>query len=227
MKTRTGFTLIELLAVLFIIALVVGITVAGYTSISRNAAIDGATYELRTKLMLAKQYAVTKRVPVAFLVLDPRFFTPDYPMVSGYERLNGRSYAIYDLKNKSYIQTWMELPDGIIWDNTTESPNTAEGVNILLADERRDMNVKDHVLRKIPFPANGHVLLPDAEFYGIVFQPTGRTLKPASGWSHWLFIREGAVDARGIVTSAGKPGVGIQVSYPGRVKVVRAAASQG
>ena len=68
MKKHTGFTLIELLVVMGIMVLLMGISTIGFMGIRRGAELRGGARSIRSTLMLARQFAVTKRqtVKVAF-----------------------------------------------------------------------------------------------------------------------------------------------------------------
>jgi len=56
-----AFTLIELLAVVAIMAVIMLIAGAAFTSWGRNAGMRGSVLNLRSSLSLARQYAVTRR----------------------------------------------------------------------------------------------------------------------------------------------------------------------
>ncbi len=59
-----GFTLVELLVVMGIMVLMMGISAVGYLHIRRGAELRGATASVKSTLMLARQYAITKREPI-------------------------------------------------------------------------------------------------------------------------------------------------------------------
>lgn len=61
MKNRSGFTLVELLVVMGIMVLLMGISTLGLMGIRRGAELRGGARSIRSTLMLARQYAVTKR----------------------------------------------------------------------------------------------------------------------------------------------------------------------
>lgn len=68
MKKPNGFTLVELLVVMGIMVLLMGISTMGFIGMRRGAELRGGARSIRSTLMLARQYAVTKRqtVKVAF-----------------------------------------------------------------------------------------------------------------------------------------------------------------
>jgi general secretion pathway protein H len=64
MKRNKGFTLVELLVVMGIMVLLMGISTMGLMGIRRGAELRGGARSVRSTLMLARQYAVTKRQEV-------------------------------------------------------------------------------------------------------------------------------------------------------------------
>lgn len=63
-KARPGFTLIELLAVMAIMGLMMGLAVMAFKDMGRGRGMRGATLQFKTHLGLARQNAITKRMPV-------------------------------------------------------------------------------------------------------------------------------------------------------------------
>lgn len=64
MKRKKGFTLVELLVVMGIMVMLMGISTLGLVGIRRGAELRGGARSVRSTLMLARQYAVTKRQEV-------------------------------------------------------------------------------------------------------------------------------------------------------------------
>jgi len=61
---RSAFTLIELLAVMAIMGLMMGLAVVAFKDMGRGRGMRGATLQFKTYLGLARQNAITKRMPV-------------------------------------------------------------------------------------------------------------------------------------------------------------------
>jgi prepilin-type N-terminal cleavage/methylation domain-containing protein len=87
-----GFTLIELMVVMGIMALMMGLSAVGYLGIRRGAELRGATASVRTTLMLARQYAITKRETV-----DLRFITDSSNRIDVILKRTGKIYKTVPL----------------------------------------------------------------------------------------------------------------------------------
>lgn len=64
MKKNNAFTLVELLVVMGIMVLLMGISTVGFIGMRRGAELRGGARTIRTTLMLARQYSITKRQKV-------------------------------------------------------------------------------------------------------------------------------------------------------------------
>lgn len=209
--SRSGFSLIELLAVMAIMVIVAGLTVAGFIQIAKSQAANSGAQQVFTTIKLARQYAVTKRLPVAFIVMDPMLFT-DYSKVSGYEPMEGCAYAVFDLKNRYYLQPWKALPQNVRL-NPSCGTGGEPGANILTTGGNR-FGADAEVQTRIPFPTStdtdtAHLWT----FYGIRFEPDGRVTKTSNNnMYHWIFVNDVA-----------KSNVlyGVQVSHSGNVRMLR------
>ena len=133
--SRTGFTLIELIAVVAIVAILVAAALPALRAIQATA-LQTAARQVGNELLLTRQYAVTKRTPVRFVLA----LTSSGSVVSSDKVC--RAYIIVARTNNlegveagwAPLQDWKFLPDGVIFSdlngigynihNTPESPGT-------------------------------------------------------------------------------------------------------
>jgi prepilin-type N-terminal cleavage/methylation domain-containing protein len=224
--TARGFTLVEMLAVVAIMGLVMAITVVAFTGIGRGAAISAAANQMHSSLRLARQYAVTRRIPVAFLVCDSDFADRYGRAASGDdiepEKLFGKSYAIFDIRHGRYLQPWTELPKNVTFDERiVDAFGQSLGENVLQIAT---------VEPAIPFPNNWNTNSARmCRFYGVRFNADGRIHTQVSQhWYRWFLVCEGAFDVnRDRWVRKGKDQMtvapntlthGVQVAYAGNVK---------
>ncbi|MBM4149515.1 MAG: prepilin-type N-terminal cleavage/methylation domain-containing protein [Lentisphaerae bacterium] len=223
-RATSGFTLVELLAVMAIMGILLALTVAAFTKIGESASIRSGVNQLRGAIVLARQTAITRRVPTALVILDYDFL--DKYGGTGratWEHLPGRAYAILDLQNRTYIRGWDELPNGVII-NDRLNPRDAKygelGNNIaFLSGNRFASNDR---IENWPFPVTPGAIIPDSVLLGIKFLPDGRTVSPiptpSPYWYHWIVISEGVRDSTGLVYKPGRRSFGLRVSIAGSIK---------
>lgn len=110
-RLRRGFTLAELLAVIIIMSLLMVVVVPNIGGLTRGASLRGATMQVRSALLAARQTAVAKRADVS--VLFPTGLTGTDATK------NYRAIAIYavGLTNSWYVSNWEYLPPGVLFNN--------------------------------------------------------------------------------------------------------------
>lgn len=227
--SRSGYTLIELLAVMVIMGIIILIALAGYNSISRGAACRKAAENVEVALSLARQHAVSRNVPVLFLLLDANFngrnsgADPSGIDISKIGPTRGRHYAIFDASNRVYLTGWTELPKGVVFDASYGS-DAVRGRNVLVAPDDMFYNrapPPGTSVAMIPFPGSSDttrmVTLP-----GIAFKTDG-TIRlrstpgaPATITPLRVNLAEGTATSAGVVTI--RPGgikYGVKVSILG------------
>lgn len=67
--SRAGFTLAELLAVMLIMVILLGMAASSFYGMGRGSRMRGAVSTLNTHLSLTRQYAITRTVPLDFVLL--------------------------------------------------------------------------------------------------------------------------------------------------------------
>lgn len=214
---RSGFTLIELLAVMMIMVIITGITMLSFTGITRGALTSGAAANVQQTIKLARQYAITQRIPVAFILCDAQFVShaSNLGPEQEYRDLRGRAYAVWDVKNQNYLKAWTPLPQGTVFVNGDAGSlglNFPGGSGSHVLDPALTRAARD-----VYFPAaysDGSV-----NFFGIIFGPDGKVQETGgtNPWYHWVVIYEGAVAADGSTVARGGDTItyGIRVSRSG------------
>ena len=217
-KTQSGFTLIELLAVMLLMAIITGITIVGFTGVTRGAAASGAARNLQQTIKLARQYAITQRIPVAFIIADQDLLTAN-GLIATAESSNliSRAYAVYDLRHFKYLKAWTELPQTMVFMNGTLDELTGG----MAGEGRHVLDLPRNIEQDIPFPYEHSPTY--ARFHGIIFGPDGKLLNTGGGWYFWVMAFEGGVDNDLIPfrRGAGRDIVyGIRVSYSGAAQMI-------
>jgi hypothetical protein len=148
---------------------------------------------------------------------------PGVPVVDDMDHLKGRAYAIVNLKEKSYVRAWKELPNNVVFlsrNKAIKVPGTKDGHNILDFTGNLE-DSPDCIIDGIPFPLSGDQPF---SFIGIVFMPDGNTvMKPGGGSGtcyYWIIVSEGYRDPidGAIKPKANKRSFGLRVSLSGSVK---------
>lgn len=226
---RCGFTMIELLAVLMLMLILGGISIAAFNGLTAGAATSGGARTLQSAVKLARQYAITRRIPVAVLLADADL-CEDYPTFnpgSDTTPLLGRAYAIFDLRNNQYLKAWTPLPQGTVFLNGDPSDvgvSLPRGRHIL--DGTRTDNAAYTVINPVN---NGNITFPAIystnhfRFFGVTFKPDGRMRWVGPDKYLWFMIYEGSqdVDATNKVSITVKRNqivYGIEVGIAGSVK---------
>jgi prepilin-type N-terminal cleavage/methylation domain-containing protein len=223
-----GFTLIELLAVVTIMGIVLAISVGAFTKMGEAAALKGGMNQVRGMLVLARQTAITRRVPAAFVVLDQNFFdTYGGPFSQAMGHLGGRAYAVVNMQDMVYVRGWTELPRNVFFNNRIEPSNgkylgANNGENMLIFNESdRTLGQGFYCLAGIPFPTSPGAAT-TVNVMGIVFYPDGRAKWERVGdpYYHWVILSEGVKDAAGtIIYRANTRSFGVRATHSGSVKM--------
>jgi type II secretory pathway pseudopilin PulG len=213
-----------MLAVVAIMGVVMAIAVVAFTGIGRGAAAKTAANQMHASLRLARQYALTRKSSVAFLVCAPEqpavFGRPDLDP----EKFFGKAYAIYDVRKCRYLQAWTELPKNITFDerSVTTVFRKTRGENVL---ELPTLDLD------IPFPSDWNTnALQRCRFPGIRFNSDGRLhVRATENWYRWILVCEGTYDTRtrrwvrkGANVSQVVPNTltyGAEVAYAGNVRL--------
>lgn len=90
---ESGFTMIELLVVMAIMVMMIGVSVVGYLSLRRGAEVRGAAASVKSTLMLARQYAITKHESVEL-------------------QFNTTAMSVVILRSRANVKT-VQLPRGV------------------------------------------------------------------------------------------------------------------
>jgi prepilin-type N-terminal cleavage/methylation domain-containing protein len=109
-SARRGFTLAELLAVIIIMSLLMVVVVPSVTGMTRDASLRGATMQVRTALVAARQTAVARRVNVSLLLPST---------LAGDNSKNFHAMALYSNSTTTasggYVGSWEFLPASIVF----------------------------------------------------------------------------------------------------------------
>lgn len=228
---KHGFTLIELIAVMFIMVIAMSLAIAGYNTF-KSTSVHSAALQLHATLRLARQHAITKRTTVAFIILNKGFFDTYIGEPGLYDK-EARCYAVVDVRQRLYIQSWKELPRNVVFD-------WSDG-NFLEIDSTKSYHVfgegsfHDRV-KEFPFPGTHNTASSEQRnFQGIIFKPNGH-IEPVLVnkdmiYYHSICLSEGYMEKEG---DKWKPhilrekGTGvkcityqIEVSYAGAVSISR------
>ncbi len=105
---RRAFTLAELLAVIVIMSLLMVVVIPGISGMTRGASMRGATMQVRTTLIAARQTAISRRADVSVM------FPSTLP---GNDPKNFRAIAVYasNYTGSWYVANWEFLPPGIVF----------------------------------------------------------------------------------------------------------------
>ena len=107
---RRGFTLAELLAVIIIMSILMVTVVPSIKGMTQGASLRGATMQVRTSLIAARQNAITKRLDTCVL-----FPSADQDPAKGYHAI-----AIY---STNYVTDWIFFPQGVYFQiNNLDKP---------------------------------------------------------------------------------------------------------
>ncbi|MCX7008408.1 MAG: prepilin-type N-terminal cleavage/methylation domain-containing protein [Kiritimatiellaeota bacterium] len=112
-RFRGGFTLAELLAVIIIMAILMVTVVPSIKGMTQGASLRGATMQVRTSLIAARQNAVSRRIDTSVL-----FPTATQDADKGF-----RAIAIY---STNYVSDWSFFPPGVFFQVTKTTPPTSE-----------------------------------------------------------------------------------------------------
>ncbi len=109
-----------------IVAVLMAVGIPAFQNLGRTPAIDAATAQLRSSILLARQWAVTQRenTYVVFPMDEPDFAeVPSY----AYRSFNVFTYS------EGYLRDWTLLPGGLVFahDNISADPRT-ETTNLFL-----------------------------------------------------------------------------------------------
>ncbi len=183
---RSGFTLIELLAVMAIVAMMMGLSIVGFQSVSRGASMRGSLAAVRSTLGLARQHAITNLKDTYVVFLDQN---TGYGNIERLKPMANRGYAVFEVDpdiptlGGTFITEWRELPTGVIFDRT--NPNSANVFNA------------SRTLANVPVLRDGgnfgSVNASEYEFrtmHAIGFRPTGKAVHNG----YHLYLVEGTVD---------------------------------
>jgi type II secretory pathway pseudopilin PulG len=224
---------VELLAVMGIMAIIYGITIASFSGLSRGGATQGGARSVQGAIKLARQQAVARRSPVAFIVADGLIAKEGIngkdPLAGPqdqYLNLIGKAYAIYDLHQNTFLKTWTELPTGVIFvDEDTKLVTLPTGKNTIGGNRKTsEPNVIDE---PIAFPA-GFSIDTNCLFYGVTYLPTGRMYTSVGSPDYyWFLIAEGA--QKGTEKPTPRPNTivyGIRCTIAGGVELVEFGNAQ-
>jgi len=113
-RSARGFTLAELLAVIIIMSILMVFVVPSVVGMTRGASMRGATMQVRSTLMAARQIAITRRATAS--VLFPQTLS------SPNDSKNYRAIAIFTngttAANGALVSAWDFLPQGIVFQAT-------------------------------------------------------------------------------------------------------------
>jgi prepilin-type N-terminal cleavage/methylation domain-containing protein len=214
--TTRGFTLIELIAVMLIMSIAVGIAAVAWHSGHGGAAVNSAAMQVHATLRLARQYAITRRAEMAFVVVPHGYFG-DYPDVAGLHDGESRYYAVINLKDRAYVQAWKALPGNVVFD-WVQTPDPARTYNVF------GLSAPKTVVG-VPFPGTQNSAPGQLrDFRGLVFRPNGQIRQPQGlPYIHTLVLSEGAMTPEGSrLVPWLKPGgitYRIEVSFAGGVRI--------
>lgn len=185
-----------MLAVLAIMGIIMGITVAGFTAIGRTTAASAGARQIHAAIKLARQYAVSRRIPVAFLVCDADFAdrTGSLDATLDPEKYIGKAYAVYDLRHRTYLQGWRELPKSIVFDGRPID-DFEEMVGGVRKSISRGENIEDDMFISAPIPFPNQWSSNGCSFYGMEFQTDGRVSvkgAPSRPRYRWVILSEGS-----------------------------------
>ncbi len=121
-SNKRGFTLVELLAVITIIAIMVAVSIPAMRALQGTALQTGAR-QVQNELMLARQYAITQRLPVRFVICVGTNSMPD----RGTNHVC-RAYSIVAATNDvnnvlvgwTPVQDWRFLPEGVLFSDQND-----------------------------------------------------------------------------------------------------------
>jgi prepilin-type N-terminal cleavage/methylation domain-containing protein len=122
---RKAFTLVEMLAVVAIIAVLFVVALPAVRLI-QGSAMQVAGRQVSTTMQLARQMAITQRVPVRFVfAVDTSGGVRADLICRGYTVLRANYDANGNIVNWTPLQDWQFLPDGVVFsDQNSTSYNT-------------------------------------------------------------------------------------------------------
>jgi len=195
---RRGFTLAELLAVIIIMSLLMVAVVPSITGMTRGASLRGATMQVQTTLVAARQNAISRRANVSVLFPSPGMGSSP---LSKTDPKNFRAIAAYATSSTGnwYCIGWEFLPPGIVF-----RPNNFAATDLVTA------------------PTDGANV---ASMYALMFNRLGERTGLSTGNSAaTVQLMEGFVDTSvGAIVPKGKAGGTNQISvlYPAGIIQVK------
>lgn len=186
---RGGFTLVELLAVLAIIAIVAGITVAAFNGLTRGTKMEAAASTLRGTLGMARQWAITHN-QTTFVVFPD---ADDLSLFASPNQVHAdkalRAYNVYTAQD-GYVHTWTYLPDGVLFVSDTDGSLYPKATNMTVFSRSASVKWPDSdssVTQNVP---------------ALAFRADGSLV---SGSEIEIYLGEGAIDYDVMQGNVGTP----------------------
>ena len=172
--------------VIAIIGIMLAVSLPSFIGLSRGANMRSAVIQLRSTLSLARQWAITRRVPT--YVVFPAYYNNMYSGFESHVTKAYRAYSVYTATN-GYVQEWRYLPQGIVFvvDSTSVGNPNISNANSLFSSSDTEQKEWD-----LPFPSATDS---EATVRAIQFSPDGSSMMREDGKQKGLdleiFLAEG------------------------------------
>jgi len=124
--TAAGFTLLEVLVVVFIVGILTGTVILGFTGADSEQDLKGAAQRLATRIELARQYALQRNREWGIYVHDDSYAFAEFdPETRKWVEREGRPFVQNDLPNAVRLRLTTEGVGELPFADAKDVPNIA------------------------------------------------------------------------------------------------------